>query len=418
MAIQFVKAERQQRPLKMCMQGVTGVGKTFNALRLASAICRRLDIPPKIAVLDTENMSSTHYTDEFSFDVIKGLKTWSPLNCIEVINDAQRLGYSFIIIDSLSLFWSGKGGTLEMADEAAAKMRAKNTFAAWKDVSPIQNQMLETITGSNIHLIATLRTKMRHEIEQDDKGKNQVRKMGMAPIQREGIEYEFDIILDLDLDHSALVTKSRMRSLADRHIKQIDDDIGFEIADWLKGGKPADDVPKSESVATGGTPAPPQRDAEPPPPRIDQTKADHIAARLKAAVANLGSDTCRELVGGSKGKSWAQLEADAVTLEQVIIDRLKAAEAAAIVDEDFFAATRAPDEFAGIGDSYVLQGYKKRLDEIEADLGRCRTIDGPDEAAIMLEPLRNRFTDPVSANNALVEAEELLVSARGEKKKQ
>jgi hypothetical protein len=44
--------------------------------------------------------------------------------------------------------------------------------------------------------------------------KKTVKKLGMAPIQRQGMEYEFDIVADMDIDHNMIVSKSRCFAVA------------------------------------------------------------------------------------------------------------------------------------------------------------------------------------------------------------
>jgi len=54
---------------------------------------------------------------------------------------------------------------------------------------------------SSCHIIATMRSKTEYVIENKD-GRNQIKKIGMAPVQRQGMEYEFTIVGDLDVDHN------------------------------------------------------------------------------------------------------------------------------------------------------------------------------------------------------------------------
>ena len=78
---------------------------------------------------------------------------------------------------------------------------------------------------SKCHVIVTMRSKTEYVIEEIDRGgrKTQVpRKIGTAPIQRSGMEYEFTIVGDLDLDHTLIVSKSRCEFIADQVIKKPD----------------------------------------------------------------------------------------------------------------------------------------------------------------------------------------------------
>jgi hypothetical protein len=99
-----------------------------------------------------------------------------------------------------------------------ARKNLKNSFAGWKDGTKIQNKMIEAILGSSIHIICTMRTKMETILEAQQKdGKTfQVpRKVGLAPVQRGEIEFEFDMTCDMNVDHQLIVTKSRFESLQD-----------------------------------------------------------------------------------------------------------------------------------------------------------------------------------------------------------
>jgi hypothetical protein len=62
-----------------------------------------------------------------------------------------------------------------------------------------------------MHLIATLRQKMEYIQEKDSSGKTVIRKVGLASIQREGMEYEFTIFGDMDKEtNSMVVSKHRL----------------------------------------------------------------------------------------------------------------------------------------------------------------------------------------------------------------
>jgi hypothetical protein len=87
-------------------------------------------------------------------------------------------------------------------------MGRDNRFTAWRHVTPLHNKLVDTMLRLPMHLIVTLRTKIAYVIEEDARGKHVPRKVGMAPIQREGCEYEFDVIGEL---HSTVLTISKTR---------------------------------------------------------------------------------------------------------------------------------------------------------------------------------------------------------------
>ena len=145
----FHKALKTDARLRMALMGPSGAGKTLTSLHLA----QDLDTGP-IALIDTERGSASRYADQFDFDVLE-LDSFHPEHYIEAIHAANEGDYGVLIIDSLSHAWAGKGGALELVDEAARKMKSSNTFAAWRDVTPLHNRLLDAILGTDCHLIAT-----------------------------------------------------------------------------------------------------------------------------------------------------------------------------------------------------------------------------------------------------------------------
>ena len=150
-----------------------------------------------------------------------------------------------LIIDSLSHAWSGQGGVLEMHDQAAAASRSGNSFAAWREVTPAHNQLVDTILGAGLHIITTMRTKTAYDVVDDGKGRKKPVKIGMAPVQRDGLEYEFTLVMDLSVEgHVATATKDRTRLFDGAHfVPQAD--TGEALREWLESGKdPAEESKK------------------------------------------------------------------------------------------------------------------------------------------------------------------------------
>src|SRR5690606_8741237 len=157
--------------------------------------------------------------DEFDFDVVE-LDTFAPATFVDLIRLAEAEGYDLLIIDSLSHAWMGTDGMLEQVDKIAKRKQYGSSFAAWKDANPQERALWDTMLGCNMHVIATLRTKTEYVIDEvvgrDGKRRTVPRKVGLAPIQREGLEYEFDVVADLDMDHNMSITKTRCRALTDK----------------------------------------------------------------------------------------------------------------------------------------------------------------------------------------------------------
>lgn len=228
----FQKAVKSQSKLRLALMGPSGSGKTYTALRVATAM-------GKVAMVDTENGSAAKYADEFYFDVMEMDAPYHPDRFIEAIKGAEKAGYDVLILDSLSHAWNGAGGLLEIVDQIAKGMKTSNTFAAWKDATPIQNKLVEAVVRTKIHIIACMRSKQEYIIEEQQRGNRTVsvpRKVGMAPIQRDAFEYEFDIVGDLDLDHNLIVTKTRCRALDNAVISQPGADLAQTLLEWLTDG--------------------------------------------------------------------------------------------------------------------------------------------------------------------------------------
>jgi hypothetical protein len=227
----FKKATKHQLKARMAIDGPSGSGKTYTALIAATALANG----GKIAVIDTERGSASLYSDKFSFDVLE-LNTFSPLTYIEAIHAAEKSGYDVIVIDSLSHAWEGEGGALDMADDAAKRQKTPNSYTAWKEVTPIHRAMVDAMLQSTCHIVATMRSKMEYVQEKDQNGKTIIRKVGMAPIQRAGTEYEFTLVGDMDLDHTFVVSKSRCEILSDVVAKKPDNEFFMKFANWLNSG--------------------------------------------------------------------------------------------------------------------------------------------------------------------------------------
>lgn len=226
----FKKAERKQLKLRMAIDGPSGSGKTYTALALAPSLGKR------IAVIDTEHGSASKYVGEngWDFDALE-LTSFSPSEYTAAIDEAGRLGYDVIIVDSLSHAWEGKDGALEMKDRAGG-----NSFTAWKAITPMHRRMIESMLSSPCHVIATMRSKMEYVLEEEVGKSGKViqvpKRIGMAPIQRQGMEYEFDIVVDMDANHIATVSKTRCRAIDGATIAKPGASFMVPILDWLATG--------------------------------------------------------------------------------------------------------------------------------------------------------------------------------------
>jgi hypothetical protein len=232
----FQKAQRKKARLRLCLAGPSGSGKTYSAIKIA------MGLSGKIAMIDTEHGSGELYADLTDYDVVSLGAPYSPHRYIECIKQAEKMGYNVLIIDSLSHAWTGEGGVLEMVDNAAKASKSGNSYTAWRDVTPAHNKLVEAILTSNLHIITTLRTKTDYVMETNEKGKAAPRKIGLAPIQRDGMEYEFTIVLDLSIDgHVASASKDRTR-LFDGKYEVPSEKTGELLLHWLNSGKSEEEV--------------------------------------------------------------------------------------------------------------------------------------------------------------------------------
>ena len=211
----FKKATKSQIKIRLALSGASGAGKTFSALSIASYLGK------SIAVIDTEHGSASRYADKFSFDVCE-LENHHPSRYIEAIQTAEQAGYEVIIIDSLSHAWFSE---LELAGKG---------FDGWKNVRPLERKLIDAMIGCSSHIIATMRSKTEYIMEEykakDGKTKTSPKKIGTAPVQSAGIEYEFDIAGELNYEHILTISKTRCSELTDCTFLNP----GKELADILK----------------------------------------------------------------------------------------------------------------------------------------------------------------------------------------
>jgi len=238
----FTRAQRQAAKLRLALMGPSGSGKTYSSLLIAKGMGGR------IAMIDTERGSGELYSHLCEFDVSRLTPPYTPDKYIKTIQAAEEAGYDILIIDSLSHAWAGPGGVLDIQDRVAKSTR--NSFTAWREVTPQHNALVDTILASACHIIVTMRTKTAYEV-QNEGGKTKVVKVGLAPIQREGLEYEFTAVMDLAIEgHVASTTKDRT-GLFDGQYFQPSEETGVMLNTWLGDGGQSIPVVKTENLPSG-----------------------------------------------------------------------------------------------------------------------------------------------------------------------
>jgi hypothetical protein len=231
----FQRAQRKKARLRLALCGTSGSGKTYSALLVA------FGLGGKVAMIDTERGSGELYSHLGEYDVCRIEPPFLPEKYVKAIHEAESLGYDTIIIDSLSHAWAGSGGLLEEVDKRKGR---GNDFAAWRDVTPMHNALVDAMLQSTSHIIATMRSKTAYDMVKDEKtGKVKPVKVGLAPVQRDGMEYEFTAVLDLDVDrHVASASKDRT-GLFDGKVVIPDAQTGRDLAAWLDQGAPVPPPP-------------------------------------------------------------------------------------------------------------------------------------------------------------------------------
>lgn len=233
----FQPATRRKAKARIALTGVSGSGKTLSALYIAEGLAGDWR---RVAIIDTEHERARFYAQRS--DLGTGAFLWasltppySPDRYIQLVNEAYRAvgDDGVVIVDSLSHAWSNEGGVLDIKDRIAARP-GMNNYTAWADAGRLQNELINAILAVPCHTICTLRSKMAYALQEDDRGRQRPVKLGLAPVQRDDTEYEFDIVLDIDRDHIARASKDT--TFLDRYGEIITPELGRRLAAWLDEG--------------------------------------------------------------------------------------------------------------------------------------------------------------------------------------
>jgi hypothetical protein len=216
------KAHRNQAKIKLAIQGPSGSGKTYSSLLIASGMTDW----SKIAVIDTENHSADLYSHLGDYNVITLDRPFNPESYIAAIDFCEKAGMEVIIIDSLSHEWDGDGGILDIHSSMMG-----NSFTNWSKVTPRHNALVQKILQSDCHIFATLRTKQDYVLS-DKNGKVVPEKVGLKSITRDGMDYEFTIVLDIDVKHHCIASKDRTNVFDNLPQFKPTKETGKAILDW------------------------------------------------------------------------------------------------------------------------------------------------------------------------------------------
>ena len=225
MALVFKKATKSQAKLRAAVYGPSGAGKTYTSLRIATGLAGSIT---RIAVIDTEHGTASKYAGVFDIEAIKA---------------AGKTGeHGVLVIDSLSHAWQS---LLEEVDKLGRTKFKGNKWSAWSEGTPKQKALVEALLAYPGHVIVTMRAKTEWVTEEGSGGKSKPTKIGLAPEQRAGMEYEFDLLLEMTTEHMATVAKDRSGKFQDKIIEKPGEEFGREILVWLSDGS-ADDAPLPE----------------------------------------------------------------------------------------------------------------------------------------------------------------------------
>lgn len=277
----FQKAKKEQIWAKILLNAPSGGGKTYSALRLATGIAKKCG--SRVAAIDTENGRIRYYAEEFDFDDMQLSEPYSPEKYMTAIDEAVKAGYKVLVIDSLTHEWN-------FCLDLVNNMPGTNSYTKWKTVTPRHDAFKEKILQSPIYIIATVRGKDEYVLE-DSNGKKVPKKVGLGYSQRDGLEFDYTVTLNLDQNtHRFSATKDNTHLFEDRYDVLTEED-GEAIYNWANSGDAPAKMPKAEPA-----PAPVPEDL---PSKI--LKIDSLAKSLQAKGVAKGDivDAIKSVMGST-----------------------------------------------------------------------------------------------------------------------
>lgn len=217
-------SKRSQARIRIALQGPSGAGKTYSSLLLAYGLTGNWS---KIAVIDTENQSADLYASLGQYNVISISSPHTPEKYVEAIGICENAGMEVVIIDSISHEW-------ETLLDIQSNMPG-NSFTNWAKVTPRHNALINKILSSSTHVIATVRSKQDYVLT-DKNGKMVPEKVGLKAVQRDGLEYDFTIVFDVNIKHQASASKDRTGMFVDKPEFTISHATGKQILEWCQEG--------------------------------------------------------------------------------------------------------------------------------------------------------------------------------------
>lgn len=245
-AIVVKKAKREKLIAAIGFSGPSGAGKTLSALITAYGMMKEKypeaseeELWDKIALVDTEHERSLVYEGVTVGDVHIGqflfISLDAPYNLSryeQAVKAAKGAGAEVVILDSTSHAWEAEGGLLDVQQDKGGN------FQAWREVNPIYKKFIDLVTGVTfrIHTLNTIRVKQEYHVGTTETGKLQVQKLGLKTVQRESLEYELQLVFNIDMDHIARPAKDNTLGMFDRH-QVINPEYGKKLIKWLEKGE-------------------------------------------------------------------------------------------------------------------------------------------------------------------------------------
>ena len=287
MAFQVKKAKREKIYVKLALMAPSGGGKTYGSLRLASGMAdeikKETGKDAKILLANTEQKRGYYYANEFDYDIVDIEPPHNPEKYVELIDFAVSEGYDILIIDSSSHEWEGKGGCLELQQQAGG------TYQAWGKITPRHNRFIDAIADSPIHIIATMRGKDQYEVNKDDRGKTSVQKLGVGAKQRDGFEYEFTCTFLIDQKtNCAEVQKDNTHIFEGEGPTLLTENHGRKIIQWANSGE-------------GYTPVAKKDTTEPPADKLSSLKDEIITLMGGIIESGVSKDEVYAVISENNG---------------------------------------------------------------------------------------------------------------------
>lgn len=262
----FEKAKKEQLWAKILLNAPSGGGKTYSALKVAAGIAKKCG--SRVAAIDTENGRIKYYADEFDFDDLQLTEPYAPEKYIEAVNTAVDAGYKVLIVDSVTHEWN-------YCLDLVSNIPGTNSYVKWKTVTPRHNAFVEKIIQSPIYIISTVRGKDEYVLD-NSSGKNIPKKVGLGYSQRDGLEFEYTITLNLDqTSHRFTATKDNTHLFEGRFDVLTEKD-GEAIYEWANSGEA--------------------------PVKTPDATHDHIAVAIDTIYENIAS-TIEKLVSNNISKT-------------------------------------------------------------------------------------------------------------------